>query len=59
MAKLEEIEPTEQQRCDNCGLLYDYWLLFFANLNKSICEECLEDALGIRNELRWGLRDEA
>ena len=56
---MNEIEPTTEQICDNCGLGYFYWLLFFPEVNHYICEECLEDALGRRNELRFGLRDEA
>lgn len=56
---MNEIEPTEPQICDNCGQGHFYWLLFFSNINKHICEDCLEDALGLRNELRFGLRNEA
>lgn len=56
---MTEVEPTQPQICDNCGQKHLYWLLFFANLNASICEDCLESALGLRNELRFGMRDEA
>jgi hypothetical protein len=54
-----EAEPTTPQFCDSCKRYFDYWLNYLANLGLSICEDCMEDARLERNNLRFGIKNEA
>ncbi len=54
-----EEEPTRPQHCDSCQQDYDYWLNYFVTLGLHICEDCVEDAIGERNNLRFGIKNES